>query len=373
MGAGGLLGGAIGGAAGAGKGIIEAASATGDDVISRPGYGKRSLVTPSGVIALNNKDNIIAYADDLIGTETRPYGSIAKDIAKDTAATVTRDSAVKIANKVVSKAAARMAINAIPAIGDIVAAIMVASDEYKTSKNLKGSISRGVGYYGASTVGGLAAGALAIETGPGAVIAEAIGSALAGEAYLQTTGTPKKYHRGGIVGGANDELPAILQRGEAVLSKLQIDGLNKIIGGMNTLSSFGDKFTSGANGLLSKVTGMFGGTSMGMASKIPGVGGLFGKKKAPVVSAMNAMMPEMGNMMSMLPFLSGAQPTTTQGTTQPQAPISVDTAGIEKQLNNFINALQGIQIHMDGAKVGKMLVNSNDAASSLGVFREQSR
>jgi hypothetical protein len=119
----------------------------------------------------------------------------------------------------------------------------------------------------------------------------------------------------------------------------------------------------GPNKLLGKLAG-------GALGKI---GGLFGKKKAPVVSAMNAMMPEMGNMMSMLPFLSGAQPTTTQGTTQPQAPISVDTAGIEKQLNNFINALQGIQIHMDGAKVGKMLVNSNDAASSLGVFREQSR
>jgi hypothetical protein len=116
-----------------------------------------------------------------------------------------------------------------------------------------------------------------------------------------------------------------------------------------------------------------GGPGKLMSSALGKIGGLFGKKKAPAVSAMGAMMPDMGNMMSMLPFLSGAQSTTAQGTTQPQAPISVDTAGIEKQLNNFINALQGIQIHMDGAKVGKMLVNSNDAASSLGVFREQSR
>jgi hypothetical protein len=103
------------------------------------------------------------------------------------------------------------------------------------------------------------------------------------------------------------------------------------------------------------------------------IGGLFGKKKAPVVSAMGAMMPDMGNMMSMLPFLSGAQSTAAQGTSQPQAPISVDTTGIEKQLNNFINALQNIQVNMDGTKVGKLLVASNDAAASIGVFREQFR
>jgi hypothetical protein len=84
-------------------------------------------------------------------------------------------------------------------------------------------------------------------------------------------------------------------------------------------------------------------------------------------------MPDMGNMMSMLPFLSGAQSTAAQGTSQPQAPISVDTTGIEKQLNNFINALQNIQVNMDGTKVGKLLVASNDAAASIGVFREQFR
>jgi hypothetical protein len=136
-------------------------------------------------------------------------------------------------------------------------------------------------------------------------------------------------------------------------------------GGTVSQKLFGTAKPAG-NGLFDGLKGM-GGSLLGKAT------GLFGKKKAPAVSAMGAMMPEMGNMMSMLPFLSGAQSTTSQGTTQPQAPISVDTAGIEKHLNNFINALQGIQIHMDGAKVGKMLVNSNDAASSLGVFREQSR
>ena len=103
------------------------------------------------------------------------------------------------------------------------------------------------------------------------------------------------------------------------------------------------------------------------------VGGLFGKKKkeqAPTIT------PDMMKQPSTdLSTMLGSQTNQTESkqSDQSQRPITVDTAGIEKQLNNFINALQGIQIHMDGAKVGKMLVNSNDAASSLGVFREQSR
>jgi len=39
---------------------------TADDMVSRPGYGDRTLVTPQGNVALNNQDNIVAYADDMI-------------------------------------------------------------------------------------------------------------------------------------------------------------------------------------------------------------------------------------------------------------------------------------------------------------------
>jgi hypothetical protein len=42
-------------------------------------------------------------------------------------------------------------------------------------------------------------------------------------------------------------------------------------------------------------------------------------------------------------------------------------------LNNFIAALQNIQINMDGTQVGKVLVNVSDAASMTGLFRVQSR
>lgn len=39
---------------------------TGDDVVSKSGYGTRSLVTPTQTVALNNNDTVVAYADDLI-------------------------------------------------------------------------------------------------------------------------------------------------------------------------------------------------------------------------------------------------------------------------------------------------------------------
>ena len=51
----------------------------------------------------------------------------------------------------------------------------------------------------------------------------------------------------------------------------------------------------------------------------------------------------------------------------------VDTTGIEQKLNNFINALNNMNIVMDGAKVGKVLVNVSDAASTVGVFRSETR
>lgn len=55
----------------------------GDDVVSKSGYGERTLVTPTGPIALNNNDNVIAYADDMIsgavgeGIRMLSYGALA--------------------------------------------------------------------------------------------------------------------------------------------------------------------------------------------------------------------------------------------------------------------------------------------------------
>lgn len=51
----------------------------------------------------------------------------------------------------------------------------------------------------------------------------------------------------------------------------------------------------------------------------------------------------------------------------------IDTSGIEQKLNSFIAALNNIQINMDGAKVGKALVNVNEVAMAAGVFRPSVR
>lgn len=42
----------------------------GDDVVSQPGYGNRILQTPTQTISLNNDDNVVAYADDMVAKNT---------------------------------------------------------------------------------------------------------------------------------------------------------------------------------------------------------------------------------------------------------------------------------------------------------------
>lgn len=76
-----VIGALIGLLLGAGSAVM----GHGDDVISRPGYGKRKLLTEKGIISLNNRDNIIAYADDVVsdgsGITRFPKGALASSIA----------------------------------------------------------------------------------------------------------------------------------------------------------------------------------------------------------------------------------------------------------------------------------------------------
>lgn len=69
-----LIGSIAGGLAGSsllgGIGETIGENIMGNDVVSRPGYGERTLVTPTGNIALNNQDNVVAYADDMIARNT---------------------------------------------------------------------------------------------------------------------------------------------------------------------------------------------------------------------------------------------------------------------------------------------------------------
>ena len=67
----------------------------GDDVTSRAGYGSRALVTPTHTIALNNQDNVVSYADDMIsqnaGINLLSKGSIAENAAAGTNQPITVD------------------------------------------------------------------------------------------------------------------------------------------------------------------------------------------------------------------------------------------------------------------------------------------
>lgn len=79
------LGALIGGGVGllsAGVGQMQA-----DDMVSKPGYGERVLVTPTATVALNNQDNVVAYADDMVSQEAGlsllSKGSISSAVAPD--------------------------------------------------------------------------------------------------------------------------------------------------------------------------------------------------------------------------------------------------------------------------------------------------
>jgi hypothetical protein len=128
-----------------------------------------------------------------------------------------------------------------------------------------------------------------------------------------------------------------------------------------------------------KLLGKLGGSALGK------IGGLFGKKKGGMdLSSMlppNMMqtlsgmgpMAEGVNFPAMLAQMMGSQ----QSSQSPAASAKVDTSGIEQKLDqklsNFITALSNIQVNMDGTKVGKLLVNVNDVAMTVGVYGTQAR
>jgi len=73
-----LAGAGIGAAGGFGLGLLGTygiPAITGNDIVSKPGYGERTLVTPTGNIALNNRDTLVA------GTELYGKGEISSQQA----------------------------------------------------------------------------------------------------------------------------------------------------------------------------------------------------------------------------------------------------------------------------------------------------
>ena len=498
----------------------------GDDVVSQPGYGKRSLVTPSGVIALNNKDNIIAYADDLDGTKKLPYGSIAKKAGEkastygpllqslfqkgtEAGAPTGGISALKhlagvstekmggqsmgLAKQAYTprnistllgnvgkfspkllKFAAQNA-KAIPVLGSLIGGGFSGYDEYKKSGSIGRGIGKGLFSAAGGTVGSIAAGGLTLGN-PIAAAAGGIAGSMGGEMTFDAMMGPvtkaddfingKKLPLGSISKlaskyGAKDKAkqfaenkaPSFMKYApqaqnlfgsykeggtSGLKSNLMSTGMgfasSKVPGfakympqAQNLFGSYKEGGTSGLKSTLmakgagligNKIPGLSGamsafsaykegglkgvfgslakggigkgiGAAIGSAIPIPGVGtmlgsmvgsklgklvgGLFGKKKkeqAPTITP-DMMKQPSTDLSTMLG--SQTKQTESKQSDQPQRPVTVDTAGIEKQLSSFINALQNIQINLDGSKVGKVLVNTADASTSTGVFRAQSR
>lgn len=452
MAAGGIAGGVTGGATGATVGLAEAGvrktAKPGDDVISQAGYGKRSLVTPSGVIALNNKDNIIAYADDLMGTERLPYGIISKQMG-----TLEMLSTNKLAQ--ISSSFEKMfsGLDKISLFGDKLNASV---NKLIKPDGLLGSVSKFTSSLQktvASTTSGITGKISSIfggKDGTGGILGN-ITKLSSGINQKLSGFLGGKDGTDGILGGINKKLGGLFSGGDKLLASIS-GGLEKKIGSVTgSVSKFlgggvGKIFGGGIGNLLGSATGgplgMLAGLAGPVLSKIPVVGkiasivsnpigavsgvakkiggflgGLFGKKKkstgetslASTKSLVNPMKfggsfsntllarqkakqlsvgsksvagiaPSPEDNLEMMAMASAptAQSLNLAGVatsgTQPATPVatqnvSVDTTKIEQTLAQFINALSRVQIHMDGNKVGKVLVDTTNAASSVGVFR----
>jgi hypothetical protein len=155
-------------------------------------------------------------------------------------------------------------------------------------------------------------------------------------------------------------------------------------GAMKSLATTGiGKTIGGALGTLIPIPGV--GTMLGSfagGSIAKGLGKLFGRKKKPkepTVTGPDNMGDDFSQFMANVPGMERFnlqnmfRGASEQSAPQPAQKVSVDTTGIEQKLNSFIAALNNIQINMDGAKVGKVLVNASDAAMSVGVFRSEAR
>lgn len=294
----------------------------------------------------------------------------------------------------------------VPGLGAIASGAISGYEERQRGGSLSKSLLKGLFVGGGSLAGQVGAGAI---TGgnPFAAGAGGVASAKLSEAAFDKLPSLKNFNLGQNVtdklGGLKDTaLNAITSRMPSVQSLLggglgglkdkavgaitsRIPGVGGIVGSL--MSGGGVK---GAIGSAAKTgVGKLIGGALGTAIPIPGIGTalgsivggaigkgfgrLFGKKKAPQVSLPVAApeVPQIDKLLSAMPGINTRRQSTTAQNSNPQ--ISVDTSGIEQKLNNFINALNNMQIVMDGSQVGKVLVNASNAASTVGIFRPTTR
>jgi hypothetical protein len=71
-----------------------------------------------------------------------------------------------------------------------------------------------------------------------------------------------------------------------------------------------------------------------------------------------------------IPAVAAAGTSPTVSPAPPSTAITVDMSKLEAKLDQLAERLAGMGVYMDGAKVGKMLHNSNDK-QSVGMMRQQ--
>ena len=275
-----------------------------------------------------------------------------------------------------------------PIIGNALSGTFEGYKEYTQTGDWKRALAKALVSTGGGILGA-AAGTGATLNPVGGVVGGIAGSNLAESLFDKYYG----FKDGGLVGRVKS---TVMNKGMNFLSN-RIPGFGM---GMGLLQDYRQGGIGGA--LKSAMSGGLGkmiGGALGSAIPIPGVGtaigslmgskigklvgGLFGRKKQPVAQQIMGALPEMGGFAGkLMGRIPGMERFDTEGlfrnmVAQPQAQAAVqavvDTTGIEQKLNNFIAALNNIQINMDGAKVGKVLVNASDAAMSIGVFKSQAR
>lgn len=322
---------AIGGGYGAYKANELAKQTKGDDVVSMPGYGKRTLVTPSGAIALNDKDKIIAYADDFAGNMKLPYGSIMdkfKQFAeygpiveslkdptarnrffKNTLPYLTNKATLGNVFPNASKGVdllrtvqtpfgtvgkysnlftkyASQNLQRVPLLGSLISGGMSGLDEYKNT----GSMTRGMVRGGLNIAGGIAGSGLGgFMGGPVGAALGGMGGSNLGDGVFNLLANPSALKEKAL--GLATKIPGV----GGLIEKFAGGGIGKMASGF--LGKFGGGVASNLLGGLG--TGGIGGMlslASPLLSKIPGVGKVLGSLSNAPSKLMSGAMKKLGGL-----------------------------------------------------------------------------
>jgi hypothetical protein len=243
-------------------------------------------------------------------------------------------------------------------------------------------------------IGKLAAfGAAALLAAPGiAALGVAAGAASAAKGIGQGIGSIAKGV-GGFVSGGFKKAGSLLgfkQEGEVNTSKLNkvADASTKMQGvdaAANSVSALARAMAELGRALqvidVSKLNQVMAAGKPSVGEMVKGavakVAGLFGfGKKEEAPTATTTTTAASGTPLINTAVGTAAANRTATGKVPEPVPVSAptnDLSRLEQKLDAVVRAIGSMKVQMDGKEVGKILVNATEAASQVGVFRNQSR